>query len=75
MEQLAKMNKQELEENQQRKIRTIFTAGWCPDCRFIKPAMPEIEEFSDLTLFKLIETKILIYVKNQMYMEFKLHCL
>uniref|UniRef100_UPI00266D1A43 thioredoxin family protein n=1 Tax=Ligilactobacillus animalis TaxID=1605 RepID=UPI00266D1A43 len=25
----------------------FFTADWCPDCRFIKPAMPEIEaEFS-----------------------------
>ncbi len=22
----------------------FFTAGWCGDCRFIKPAMPEIEE-------------------------------
>ena len=21
----------------------FFTAGWCPDCAFIKPAMPEIE--------------------------------
>ncbi|SJZ71999.1 Thiol-disulfide isomerase or thioredoxin [Pilibacter termitis] len=22
----------------------FFTADWCGDCRFIKPAMPEIEE-------------------------------
>ncbi|EHO50947.1 thioredoxin family protein [Lentilactobacillus kisonensis] len=21
----------------------FFTADWCPDCRFIKPAMPQIE--------------------------------
>lgn len=21
----------------------FFTAGWCPDCTFIKPKMPEIE--------------------------------
>ena len=21
----------------------FFTAGWCPDCAFIKPKMPEIE--------------------------------
>ncbi|KRN29749.1 thioredoxin [Lactobacillus selangorensis] len=21
----------------------FFTADWCPDCRFIKPVMPEIE--------------------------------
>lgn len=31
----------------------FFTAGWCPDCRFIKPFMPEIEdEYSD---YKFIE--------------------
>jgi Thioredoxin. len=22
----------------------VFTAGWCPDCRFIEPFMPEIEK-------------------------------
>ncbi len=22
----------------------LFTAGWCPDCHFINPFMPEIEE-------------------------------
>ncbi|TDM04568.1 thioredoxin family protein [Macrococcus carouselicus] len=21
----------------------MFTAGWCPDCHYIKPALPEIE--------------------------------
>ncbi|ULG71348.1 thioredoxin family protein [Macrococcus brunensis] len=21
----------------------MFTSGWCPDCHFIKPALPEIE--------------------------------
>ncbi len=26
----------------------FFSANWCSDCRFIKPAMPEIEkDFSD----------------------------
>ena len=25
------------------KYVLFFTADWCPDCRFIKPAMPEIE--------------------------------
>lgn len=45
MEQLAKMNKQELEEKlAEGKYVLFFTADWCPDCRFIKPAMPEIEE-------------------------------
>ena len=22
----------------------LFTAGWCPDCHFIDPFMPEVEE-------------------------------
>ena len=31
-----------------------FTADWCPDCRFIKPAMPEIEQdFSDYTFYEV----------------------
>lgn len=25
------------------KIVALFTAGWCPDCRFIEPDLPEIE--------------------------------
>ncbi len=30
------------------KYVLFFTAGWCPDCTFIKPKMPELEaEFSD----------------------------
>lgn len=48
MEKLAKMDKKTLEEQlQDGKYVLFFTADWCPDCRFIKPAMPEIEaEFS-----------------------------
>lgn len=48
MEKLAKMDKKALEEKLQKgKYVLFFTADWCPDCRFIKPAMPEIEaEFS-----------------------------
>lgn len=26
------------------KIVLFFTADWCPDCQFIYPVMPEIEE-------------------------------
>lgn len=30
------------------KKMLFFSADWCPDCRFIKPAMPDIEkEYSD----------------------------
>ncbi|EGF48802.1 tRNA binding domain-containing protein [Lacticaseibacillus rhamnosus MTCC 5462] len=31
------------------KKMLFFSANWCSDCRFIKPAMPEIEkDFSGL---------------------------
>ncbi|MBM6786997.1 thioredoxin family protein [Ligilactobacillus salivarius] len=55
MEQLAKMNKQELEEKlAEGKYVLFFTADWCPDCRFVKPAMPEIEEeFSDFNFIQV----------------------
>ncbi|MDO4903598.1 MAG: thioredoxin family protein [Limosilactobacillus sp.] len=34
------------------KVVLFFTADWCPDCRFIKPAMPEIEQdFSDYQFY------------------------
>ncbi|MFD1484145.1 thioredoxin family protein [Lacticaseibacillus baoqingensis] len=30
------------------KKMLFFSADWCPDCRFIKPAMPDIEaEYAD----------------------------
>lgn len=34
------------------KVVLFFTADWCPDCRFIKPALPEIEhDFADYTFY------------------------
>ncbi|MFV0556835.1 MAG: thioredoxin family protein [Lactovum sp.] len=39
--------------NQKETVIFYFTAAWCPDCTFIKPKLPEIEEeFSD---FKFVE--------------------
>lgn len=36
------------------KVVLFFIADWCPDCRFIKPAMPEIEQdFSDYTFYEV----------------------
>lgn len=55
MEMLPKMNLQELEKKLTNgKYVLFFTADWCPDCRFIKPAMPEIEkDFSDYTFIQV----------------------
>ncbi|MBD3110503.1 thioredoxin family protein [Bacillus sp. AGMB 02131] len=38
----------ELKNNE--KVVFLFSADWCPDCRFIEPFMPEVEnEFSQFT--------------------------
>jgi len=35
-----------------------FTAGWCPDCTFIKPFLPEIEaEFPEFTFVEVDRDK------------------
>ncbi|MGN1402644.1 MAG: thioredoxin family protein [Bacillus sp. (in: firmicutes)] len=32
------------------KVVFLFSADWCPDCRFIEPFMPEVEaDFPDYT--------------------------
>ncbi|MDO4855663.1 MAG: thioredoxin family protein [Limosilactobacillus gorillae] len=51
METLPKTDLAGLKERiQSGKYVLFFTAGWCPDCAFIKPAMPEIEaDFTDYT--------------------------
>lgn len=36
------------------KVVLFFTADWCPDCQFIYPALPEIEErFSEMTFVRV----------------------
>ena len=55
MEALPKMDLNELETKLQNGSYILFfTADWCPDCRFIKPAMPEIEaEYADFAFIKV----------------------
>lgn len=38
----------------------LFTADWCPDCRFIDPVLPEIEsQFSDYTFILVDRDKFI----------------
>lgn len=50
MEQLSVMNKKEFDKKLKNgKYILVFMASWCPDCSFIKPHLPEIEqEFKDI---------------------------
>ena len=52
MQQLE--TEQQFEQLKNEQTVFLFTADWCPDCRFIKPAMPEIEEeFSDFNFIQV----------------------
>ena len=55
MERLPQLKEDQLIETiSNSKVVLFFTAGWCPACRFIKPAMPEIEQdFSDYTFYEV----------------------
>lgn len=36
----------------QEKVILLFSADWCPDCRFIEPFLPEIEEtYNEFTFY------------------------
>jgi len=47
----ALQSKEAFQEWQQKeKVIFLFSADWCPDCRFIEPFLPEVEEkYSDWT--------------------------
>ncbi|MFR0579454.1 thioredoxin family protein [Limosilactobacillus mucosae] len=52
METLPKVNAQRLQEYLKGQVVLMFTADWCPDCQFIKPAMPEVEkDFADFKFY------------------------
>ena len=49
----------------------LFVADWCGDCRYIYPALPEIEESNpELPLFEWTETSIWIWLNSGMFTGF-----
>lgn len=45
---------------QENKVVFKFTAAWCPDCHFIDPFMPEVEEkFADFTFVSVDRDKFI----------------
>ncbi|EKK20667.1 Thioredoxin [Fructilactobacillus florum 8D] len=55
MEELAVMDAKTLKNKiANGNYLLFFTASWCPDCNFIKPAMPEIvQDFSNYTFLEV----------------------
>ena len=52
MEALPKVNAEQLQKYLKGQVVLKFTADWCPDCQFIKPAMPEVEkDFADFKFY------------------------
>jgi len=47
----------------------LFTADWCPDCHFIDPFMPEIEQtFNNLTFISVNRDQFIdICAENEIY--------
>ncbi|MDY0397005.1 thioredoxin family protein [Virgibacillus halophilus] len=33
----------------------VFSADWCPDCRFIEPFLPQLEEMFDEYIFVMVD--------------------
>lgn len=45
---------------EEEKVIFVFSADWCPDCRFMEPFMPEIEEKYDSYTFVLVDRDVFI---------------
>lgn len=47
----------------------VFSANWCPDCRFIEPFMPKlIEKYSDYTFYYVDRDQWISLAQEQMVM-------
>ncbi|WP_010303835.1 thioredoxin family protein [Kurthia senegalensis] len=51
------------------KVIFVFSANWCPDCRFIDPFMPEVEEkFKEITFVYVDRDQFIdICVENDIF--------
>lgn len=47
----------------------VFSANWCPDCRFIEPFMPKlIEKYKDYTFYYVDRDQWITLAQEQMVM-------
>ena len=55
MEEIKELTKEKLDEiTAHGRVVLLFSANWCPDCRFLDPFLPEIEkDFSDTKFYKI----------------------
>ena len=51
MEALPKVNAEQLQKYLKGQVVLMFTADWCPDCQFIKPAMQEVSQSRFLSVY------------------------
>ena len=54
MEKLQSM-KQYNEVIQQERVILMFSADWCPDCRFLDPILPELQEENSSFTFYYVD--------------------
>ncbi|WP_342528818.1 thioredoxin family protein [Chryseomicrobium sp. FSL W7-1435] len=53
-------SKEQFDELKQGNTVFLFTADWCPDCTFIHPFMPEVEQkFSQFTFVSVDRDKFI----------------
>lgn len=59
-------SKQEFDTAKQGNAVFLFSANWCPDCRFLDPFMPEIEQTFDGFEFYYVDRDNHIEIAQEM---------
>ncbi|WP_308554899.1 thioredoxin family protein [uncultured Lactobacillus sp.] len=70
MEAINSLTEDKLQEiTKSGRVVLEFTADWCPDCKFIKPFMPEIEkDFADSKFYEINRDDSMDVAKKLMIM-------